>query len=160
MEKGNARAFNQLAGYYDRGTYGMPQDWAKANELYLKAGELGCALAYFNLGVCYEKGRGVGIDEKKAKHYYEHAAMNGDIDARHNLGCLEGRDGNYQRAYKHLTIAAMAGDKLSLDTIKEGYMAGHVTKEGYANTLRGYQQSQDEMKSEARDKALAIERLV
>ena len=34
-------------------------------------------------------------------------------------------------------------------------MAGHVTKEQYANTLREYQKSQDEMKSDARDKAWA-----
>ena len=52
-------------------------------------------------------------------------------------------------------IAARTGDKESLDTVKEGYVAGHVTKDEYANTLRGYQQSQDEMKSEVRDKALA-----
>ena len=32
-------------------------------------------------------------------------------------------------------------------------MMGHITKEEYANTLRAYQMSQDEMKSDARDKA-------
>ena len=44
---------------------------------------------------------------------------------------------------------------LSLDTVKEGYMTGHVTKEEYANTLREYQQSNEEMKSKARDDAIA-----
>ena len=39
------------------------------------------------------------IDKKKAMHYYEPAAMNGDITARNNMGCLEGHDGNYQRAF-------------------------------------------------------------
>ena len=34
----------------------VPQDWSKANELYLKAGELGCADAYFNLGNSYQWG--------------------------------------------------------------------------------------------------------
>ena len=43
MEKGNADAFYFLAGYYREGSRGLPQDEAKANELYLKAGELGCA---------------------------------------------------------------------------------------------------------------------
>jgi len=51
MEKGNAYAMNQLASYYAHGSGGMSQDRAKANELYLTAGELGCASAYFNLGV-------------------------------------------------------------------------------------------------------------
>ena len=46
MEKGNAYAFYMLAGSYAQGSMGMPQHLAKANELYLKAGELGCAGAY------------------------------------------------------------------------------------------------------------------
>ena len=95
------------------------------------------------------------IDKKKAKHYYELAAMNGDIQARNNLGCMEGQAGNHHRAFKHCLISARAGDKMSLDAVKKGYMAGYVTKEEYANTLREYQKSQDEMNSEARDKALS-----
>ena len=35
-------------------------------------------------------------------------------------------------------------------------MAGYVTKDQYANTLRSYQKSKMEMKSEMRDKALAV----
>ena len=93
------------------------------------------------------------IDEKKAKHYYELAAINGLVIARHNLGCMEFQAGNYQRAYKHFIIAASAGYKKSLDMVKRGYTEGHVTKEQYANTLREYQKCQDEMKSDARDKA-------
>ena len=133
----------------------MPRDGAKASELYLKAGEIGCAKAYFNLGNAYYYGRGVTIDKKKARHYYDLAAMNGSVMARHNLGADEYEAGNDQRAMKHFILAARAGDKLSSDMVKEGYMAGIVTKEEYANTLRAYQKSQDEMKSEARDKALA-----
>ena len=155
MDKGNAEAYNMLAGYYERGLCGLPQDMARANELYLKAGEFGYAQAYFNLGINYDNGRGVTIDKKKAKHYYELAAMNGDIQARNNLGCMEGQDGNNHRAFKHFIISARAGDKMSLDNVKQGYTEGHITKEEYTNTLRSYQMSQDEMKSDARDKALA-----
>ena len=59
----------------------------------------------------------------------------------------------HHRAFKHFLLLARAGYKLSLDCVKKGYMAGHVTKEDYANTVREYQKSQDEMKSDARDKA-------
>ena len=156
MEKGNRRAFYQLAAYYREGIKGMPQDQAKANELYLKAGELGCAEAYYNLGIMYSNGRGVTIDKKKAKNYYELAAINGDISAMYHLGRMEGQDGNFDRAMKHSLIAASAGHELSLDVIKKGFMHGLVTKDEYANTLREYQKSQDEMKSEARDKAQAF----
>ena len=80
--------------------------------------------------------------------------MNGSEQARNNLGALEGKAGKYDRAFKHIIIAARAGNKPSLDNVKQGYMSGHVTKEEYANTLREYQKSQNEMKSDARDKAL------
>ena len=156
MERGNADALYLLAGFYRNGTLGLPQDRAKANELFLKAGELGCADAYYNLGNAYGLGRGVGIDKNKAKRYYELAAMNGHIKARHNLGGLELQAGNHHRGFKHLILAASAGYKPSLDMINKGYMAGIVTKDEYANTLREYQKSQDEMKSDARDKALAL----
>jgi hypothetical protein len=155
MDAGNAGAFNQFGGVYANGLIGVRQDWAKANELYLKAGELGFANGYYNLGTSHDYGNGVEIDKKKAMHYYELAAMSGDIKARNNLGCVESRAGNNHRAFKHFMLAARAGHMLSLDSVKRGYMHGLVTKEEYANTLREYQKSQDEMTSDARDKAQA-----
>ena len=101
-------------------------------------------------------GRGVEIDMKKANEYYELAAMNGDEEARYNLGCMEYNVGNYHRAFKHFIIAARAGTKRSLDAVKGGYTEGLVTKDEYANTLRAYQKSQDEMKSDARERALTV----
>ena len=149
----NADAFYNLAGNYARGDMGMPQDVIKAHELFLKAGELGCAEAYSKLGYSYENGEGVEVDKKKAKHYYELAAMRGCTRARQNLGCMEVRAGNEQRAYKHFILSAKAGLKDSLDAVKKGYKRGIVTKDEYANTLRAYQFQQDEMKSDDRDKA-------
>ena len=133
----------------------MPQDMTKVNELLLRAGELGCAEAYCNLGYSYENGRGVETDKKKAKHFYELAAMNGSVRARHNLGILEGTAGNVHRAFKHYILAAKAGFKKSLDVVKKGYINDMVTKDEYANTMRAYQQRVDEMKSGVRDKARA-----
>ena len=153
MEKGNAHAYYQLAGYYANGAMGVPQNRAKANELYLKAGELGCALAYFSLGNANRLGQGMEIDTEKAKHYYELAANNGSVHARNNLGVIEGQAGDHQRARKHFILAARAGFKQSLEAVKDGYKHGFVTKDEYANTLRAYQKSQDEMKSVMRDKA-------
>ena len=46
------------------------------------------------------------IDKKKAKHYWELAAMGGDVHARNNLGALEGRAGNWELAIKHFLISA------------------------------------------------------
>ena len=126
MEADNAKAFYALAAYYEGGISGVPQDFAKANELWLKAGELGCHEGYCNLGISYNNGSGVGVDIKKAKHYWELAAMNGDVDARHNLGCMEGQAGNDDRAMKHFILSARDGHKKSLDGVKAGFMNGFV----------------------------------
>jgi len=155
MEVNNANACYHLAGFYEDGVMGMPLDFAKANELYLRAGELGCAEAYYNLGNSYLNGEGVEVDKKKAKHYWELAAMNGDVFARHNLGCDELEAGNIGRAMKHFILAARARHKKSLGNVKVGFKNGLVTKDEYANTLRAYQYQQDEMKSDSRDKARA-----
>ena len=154
MEAGNAYAFYNLAGYYARGNMGMPQDSAKANELYLKAGQLGCHQAYVNLGNSYYYGRGVEVDKQKAKHFYELAAMNGNAKARYYVAGMEGQAGNIARGIKHFILSARAGDKESLDKVKEGFMLhGVVTRDEYANTLRAYQKIHDEIKSDTRDKA-------
>ena len=93
------------------------------------------------------------MDKKKAKHYYELAAMNGNVEARHNLGCMEVDADNIARAKKHYILAARAGHTESLDRVKEGFMGGIITKDEYANTLRAYHQRRNEMKSDDRDKA-------
>ena len=153
MKAGNAEAFNMLGGCYSIGEMGMPIDWVKAVELYLRAGELGSAGGYYNLGCSYRLGDGVEVDQKKAKYYFELAAMHGHIKARHNLGCSEKQAGNLHRAIKHMIMAAKAGDEVSLNTVKHCFMQGIVKKDEYANALRAHQQRKDEMKSDARDKA-------
>ena len=155
MDNGNGEAYYLLAGYYAHGMHGLPQDRQKANELYLKGGELGSATAYYNLGQYYRGGEGVEVDMKKANYYYEFAAMCGVVQARHNLGCEEWERGNKHRAMRHFVIAAKAGYKGSLDNVKVGFRNGLVTKDEYANTLRAYHERQKEMKSEERDKAAA-----
>jgi len=164
MDKENGEAFNTLglayeSGdcsilYYAAGQSGiMPQDYQKANELFLKAGELGCADGYYNLGISYHRGKGVEVEMGKAKYYYSLAAMNGHVKARTNLGVLDGRSGNHHRAFKHLILAAKAGDKTALDNVKMMFTCGAFSKDEFANALRAYQKIQDEMKSDARNKA-------
>ena len=147
MDKGIAQSFNHMGGLV------MSRDMTKAIGFWLKGGKLGCALSNYNLGQAYKDGIGVERDEKKAKHYYELAAMMGHVNARHNLGCNEGLADNYHRAMKHLILAAKAGNKASLDNVKEGLMVGIVTKDEYASTLRAYHERQEDMKSDAREKA-------
>ena len=50
MEVGDAQAMYEYElGCYAYGMHGLPQNRDKALELYLRAGELGCTIAYHNM---------------------------------------------------------------------------------------------------------------
>jgi len=155
MELNDAISMSDFGGFYAQGLHGLPQNYAKAFELWHRAEELGNMAAYNNLGVTYGAGRGVEVDEKKEKHYFELAAMSGSVMARHNLGVDEMQTGNMDRALKHWIIAVEGGFKRSVGSIKRLYSNGHATKDDYANALQAYQAHLNEIKSLQRDEAAA-----
>ena len=148
-------AMCSLGGHYYRGERGLPQNCKKAMKLWIRAGELGCTEGYHNVGVSYDNGHGVERDTTKAQHYYELAAMGGNVIARCNLGLLEVKAGNTDRAVRHWMIGARAGYDKSLKAIREGYVNGHVTKTDFEKALRAHKDAKDEMKSEQRETAAA-----
>ena len=80
--------------------------------------------------------------------------LGGDNKARFNLGLLEAKSNNLERAMKHWIIAAGTGDKDALDNIRRDYMRGFATKEQYTTALLDYQAYKEEVKSDQRDRAL------
>ena len=79
VEVDDAVAIFTVGNFYRLGEFGFPQDYDKALELFVRAGELGSAEAYCCIGYAYAYGRGVEIDKKKANHYYKLAAMRGNV---------------------------------------------------------------------------------
>ena len=155
MGAGDAEAIYRL-GYNREGEEGLPQDDAKALELWHRAAELGYSMAYGDIGWAYLHGRGsVEVDKKKAVHYWELGAIGGDVSARHNLGIEEARAGNIDRALKHYMIAVRSGDNDSLKMIKLLYSKGYAIKDDYTEALQLYQAYVGEIKSPQRDKAAA-----
>ncbi len=126
-------------------------DYDGAFGYYTKAAELGDAVAHYNLGNMYWDGVGVEKDEEKAVYHYEKAAIGGHPIARHNLACIEGENGNLEKAVKHLIIAAKLGHEGSMKKLWKRYSAGNITKEDLDATLRTHQAAIDETKSEQRD---------
>ena len=59
------------------------------------------------------------------------------------------------RAVKHWMIGAGAGFDDSLLEIRECFLQGHATKDGFERALRAYMNAKDEMKSEQREAAAA-----
>ena len=155
---GDAKAIRNLGCLYDSGAMGVPQDYEKAVELWMQAGELGCDESYFNIAVSYDKGEGVERDEKKERYYLELAAMKGHMLARYNLGCMEMEAGNINRAVKHWMISAGAGDDNSLEAIRQFFLHGGATKDDFEKALHAHQEAKDEMKSDQRETASAIQR--
>ena len=153
MEMKDPMAISSLGGFYANGSYGLPQNYAKALELYKRAAELDNAGAYYNIGNSYSDGIGVERDMKKARHYWELAAMRGQVMARNNLGA---HSLNLDRALKHWNIAVEGGNKDSLENIKRFYMKGGTTKDDYTTALGKYQEFVDDIRSAQRDGAAAF----
>jgi len=156
-DAGDANAINHIGNYYEHGKRGYPQDYEKALEFYHRAGELGFSRAYYNIGNAYRIGNGVEVDNDKARHYYELAAMGGDAQARHNLGVYELNADNTYKATKHYMIAVRSGCNESLDTIRKMVTIGYATKDDYKKALESCQSYLDEIKSDPRDKAAAAD---
>ncbi len=147
VEANDATSIFLVAGYYLHGVDGFQQDRTKAIDLYARAGQLGHGMAHNQLGGIYDD-RG---DMKKVRFHYEAAAMAGNELARWNLGCLEYNSGNSERAIKHLTIAASAGEYNVMHELRKRFEKGLVSRESIDSTLTAYNNSCAEMRSEARD---------
>ena len=157
LEVNDVIAIHNRGVWYRYGRNGLQQNYVKALELYHRAGELGYARAYSNIGYAYHNGEGVEIDETKAAHYYELAAMGGHEISRHNLGIDEELAGNFDRSLKHYMISVEGGHVSSLEAIQDLYSKGYATKEGYTKALRSYQMYLSEIKSSQRDEAAAAD---
>ncbi|XP_018554991.1 LOW QUALITY PROTEIN: death ligand signal enhancer [Lates calcarifer] len=64
------------------------EDYKEAFTCFLAAAQQGYSKAQFNVGVCYEKGRGVGKDREKALYYYQQAATGGHAQAQYRYAKL------------------------------------------------------------------------
>ena len=121
-----------------RGAY-QKKDFDGAFAYWTKAAELGDAEAHFELSVLYRNGEGVEKDEKKEYYHLEEAAIRGHPSARHNLGYYERMSGRTERSAKHYIIAVNVGFDESIQTLKEYYKHGLVSKEDFAGALRAHQ---------------------
>ncbi len=101
--------------------------------------------------VCFE-----GRDLKKAKFHYEAAAMAGHEVARFNVGSLEALSNNMEQAIKHWRIAASAGSYNAMHTLRNLFDRCFVIRESIDSTLKAYNNSCAELRSEARDAYIRV----
>jgi len=157
VDLNDANAIYNFGTFYYQGANGFSKNRAKALKFYHRAGNLGAISGYYNIGHAYFSGVGVEKDNMKARHYTELAAIRGHAKARYHLGIMENKEGNKERALKHYMIAAGFGCNHSLKQVRALYMDGYATKEEYSTALRLYQTYLDEVKSDQRDAAAAVD---
>jgi TPR repeat protein len=135
----------------------VPRNPETGLQLFLRGGELGSAESYHQVECIHHYGMGVEKDKKKAKHFYELAAIGGDVGSRHNLGVFECQVGNMGKAIKHFNIAAGFGNTASLTNVKIFFMnGGHSSRDDCQQALLSYQQYVEEVRSDQRDEAAAF----
>ena len=104
------------------------EDYATALREWRPLAEQGDALAQYNLGILYRKGRGVPQDDVQARQWYAKAAAQGLAKAQFNLGTLyfngEGGPKDYQQALRWFRLAADQGEALAQTKIAIMYDEG------------------------------------
>lgn len=83
------------------------------------------AIAFYNVGLCYEKGIGIPMDKDKAIEYYRKAAMMGNAKSQYKLGIYyilesitdNGDYGDLSIARHWLRLSAEQGYKLAIDEL-------------------------------------------
>jgi uncharacterized protein len=103
-------------------------DYATALKEWKPLAEQGAADAQYNLGVMYDKGRGVPQNNKDAVKWYRLAAEQGNANAQFNLGNMyyngQGVLQDYKEAAKWYRLAAEQGDAMAQNNLGVMYDNG------------------------------------
>lgn len=97
------------------------------------AAEKGDSDSQYNLALMYERGIGVGKDEKEALIWYRKSAEQGNSNAQFNLGVMyengHGCDVDFAQSHLWYRKAAVQGDPLAIGNLGMLYLRGQGVKE-------------------------------
>ncbi len=117
-------------------------DYATALREWRLLSEQGDALAQYNLGVLYRKGRGVPQDDVQARQWYAKAAAQGHAKAQFSLGTLyfngKGVPKDYQQALRWFRLAADQGEALAQTKIAIMYDEGQGVPQNIVQAYKWY----------------------
>lgn len=103
-----------------------------AYKKFLAAAKVGHIDSQYNLALMYEKGIGIGKNEKEAVIWYGKAAEQGSAPAQFNLGVLNengrGTPIDFAKAHKWYRKAAIQGDGLAIGNLGMLYLRGQGVK--------------------------------
>lgn len=146
VDRGDAHAQYNLALIYAGGK-GVPQDLAKAADLYRKAAEQGVAAAQYNLGLLYASGQGVPKDPKQAAEWLRKAADQGIVMAEVALARVndeaEGAARNDAEAINWYRKAAERGVASAAFDLALLYDWGKGAPQDFVEARKWYQRAAD-----------------
>ena len=110
---------------YLDGERGVNKDYIQAVRLFRKAVRKNDELAFFNLGLCYDFGKGVRQSDRLACKFYSKAALRGHVAAMCNLGAiLVDYEGSQRDGILWTRRAALRGDDKAQQNLGEWYANG------------------------------------
>jgi len=131
-------------------------DYKTSAKLILPLAKKGLVKAQYNLGVMYEKGKGVEKNLKKAKKWFQFAAEQGLAKAQYNLGLMyakgKGVEKDYSKAIKWMTLAADQGNGKAQTNLGWMYETGKGVPRDTQKALSLYQLASDQGLAKAQEK--------
>ena len=136
------------------------EDYKTAYKLILPLANKGFAQAQYNLGVMYEKGKGVKENLKKAKKWFQFAAEQGVVKAQYNLGLMYGKGKGVNRDYKEAVRwylrAAEKGYSKAQTNLGWMYEKGKGVPRDDQKAAKWYQLASDQGVAKAQEKLILL----
>ena len=132
------------------------EDYKAAYKLILPLAKKGVAQAQYNLGVMYEKGKGVKKNLKKAKTWFQFAAEQGAVKAQYKLGLMYGKGKgvakDYSKAIKWWNLAADQGNGKAQVNLGWMYEMGKGVPKDVQKAANWYQLASNQGFAKAQEK--------
>ncbi|PZF76972.1 sel1 repeat family protein [Aestuariivirga litoralis] len=112
--------------------------------------------AQYQVGLAYETGKGVAVDEAEAARWFRQAALQGNVEAQYHLARLVSRGAkglkqDYPTALKLYQDAAAKGFAPAMDALGQAYQQGRGAEVDLARAAEWYQKAADQKLADAQN---------
>lgn len=144
--------------------YYLEKDYVQAIKCFRAAAEQGHAVAQYNLGTCYQEGKGVTQNYAEAVKWIRKAAENGHSSAQHNMGDSyyygHGVSKDVAEAIKWYKKSAEQGHMSAQNRLGDFYYFGDVVAQDYAEAEKWYRYSAEQGNEDAKKSLKFLQDLV
>jgi len=122
----------------------------------LTLAKVGDVDAQYQVGLAYETGANVTVDEAEAARWFRQAALQGNVEAQYHLARLvsrgtKGLKQDYPTALKLYQDAAAKGYAPAMDALGQAYQQGRGTEVDLTKAAEWYQKAADQKLADAQN---------